>query len=311
MLNHHHHPLPHSPDLARVDVIGISAYWSADLAVWHRAGLALPGGSHPDLNPHTSVLERPAVLRHAPSGTYVMWAHVDTADYQAAKLGVAVASRPEGPFTLLRSFRPHGDDARDVTLFQDDDGAAYVVYAANGNKDLVVAALTPDYRDVTPNGRVVALPGRGREAPALFKAHGAYILLTSGCTGWEPNAAEAFVAAHPLAREWVSLGPPATGGAPAARARTFFSQPAFVVPAPHGPPGAFIYGGDAWSRDDLAASRYVWLPLWVLPPVPRGRGGDGLPTVVLQWAPEWRLSDLRVEPPRPVRHVGRVVDTQA
>ena len=166
------------------------------------------------------------MLRHAPSGTYVMWAHVDTADYQAAKLGVAVATKPEGPFTFLRSFRPHGDDARDVTLFQDDDGAAYVVYAANGNKDLVIAALTADYRDAAPNGRVVALPGRGREAPALFKAHGAYILLTSGCTGWEPNAAEAFVAAHPLAKEWVSLGPPAAGGAPAARARAhFFRSP--------------------------------------------------------------------------------------
>ena len=47
------------------------------------------------------------------------------------------------------------------------------------------------------------------------------------------------------------------------------------MPAPHGPSGAFIYGGDAWVRDDLAASRYVWLPLWVLPPA----RGDPLPAV--------------------------------
>lgn len=289
-----------------MDVIGISAYWSTDLATWHRAGLALAAGSHPALDPKQSVLERPAVLRHAPSGTYVMWAHVDTADYQAAMVGVAVATNPAGPFTLVKAFRPHGRESRDLTLFQDDDGSAYLIYSSAGNKDLHVAALTNDYRDVAPTF-VAALPGRGREAPAMVKAHGWYILLTSGCTGWEPNAAEAHAARHPLSTEWASLGAPATGGPPAARARTFHSQPAFLLRAPGGRDGEFVYGGDAWVRDDLAASRYVWLPLWVLPPT----SSDPLPSVVLQWAPAWRLTDLRRRPPRPPRPTGRLVDALA
>jgi hypothetical protein len=235
-----------------------------------------------------------------------MWAHVDTADYQAAMVGVAVATAPGGPFTLVKTFRPHGRESRDLTLFQDDDGSAYLVYSSAGNKDLHVAALTPDYRDVAPTF-VAALPGRGREAPAMVKAHGWYVLLTSGCTGWEPNAAEAHAARHPLSDAWTSLGAPAAGGPPAARARTFHSQPAFLLPAPGGREGEFVYGGDAWVRDDLAASRYVWLPFWVLPPT----RADPLPAAVLQWAPAWRLADLRRRPPRPVRAVGRLVDALA
>lgn len=108
--------------------------------------------------------------------------------------------------------------------------------------------------------------GLSREAPAIFQAHGAYFLLTSGCTGWAPNAAEVFVADHPLSQNWTSLGAPMSGSTPAAREKTFYSQPAFVVPAPGGPEGAFVYMGDAWNKEDLGNSRYVWLPLWVFPP---------------------------------------------
>ena len=57
-----------------------------------------------------------------------------------------------------------------------------------------------------------------------------------------------------------------SGSTPAAREKTFWSQPAFVVPAPGGPEGAFVYMGDQWNKEDLASSRYVWLPLWVFPP---------------------------------------------
>ena len=108
--------------------------------------------------------------------------------------------------------------------------------------------------------------GLSREAPAIFQAHGSYFLLTSGCTGWDPNAAEVFVADHPLSANWTSLGAPMSGSTPAAREKTFYSQPAFVVPAPGGPEGAFVYMGDAWNKEDLGNSRYVWLPLWVFPP---------------------------------------------
>jgi len=49
---------------------------------------------------------------------FVMWMHVDTADYEWARVGVAVASNVSGPYRFLRSFRPHNQHSRDLTVFQ-------------------------------------------------------------------------------------------------------------------------------------------------------------------------------------------------
>ena len=38
--------------------------------------------------------------------------------YKKASVGVAVSGRPMGPFQYLRSFRPHGQESRDMTLFK-------------------------------------------------------------------------------------------------------------------------------------------------------------------------------------------------
>ena len=47
-----------------------------------------------------------------------MWVHVDDANYETAKVGVATAPRATGPFIYRGGFRPHGQQARDLTLFQ-------------------------------------------------------------------------------------------------------------------------------------------------------------------------------------------------
>ena len=62
------------------------------------------------------------VSKCAPSfrelGIFVMWMHVDTAYYEWARVGVAVARNVTGPYRFLRSFRPHKQEARDLTVFQ-------------------------------------------------------------------------------------------------------------------------------------------------------------------------------------------------
>jgi len=64
---------------------------------------------------------------------------------------------------------------------------------------------------------------------------------------------------------------------------TFDSQSTYVLPVPG--KEAFIYMGDRWLKDNLADSRYVWLPF-------RMRE-DG--SLTLQWRDEWNLADfLRV-----------------
>lgn len=54
-------------------------------------------------------------------------------------------------------------------------------------------------------------------------AQGRYFLLTSGCSGWDPNRAEVF-SAPAMEGPWDSLGDPCRDGDPAACATFFRSQ---------------------------------------------------------------------------------------
>lgn len=97
----------------------------------------------------TNVLERPKVIYNSKTNQYVMWMHIDDGNYTKASVGVAVSKSPTGPFTYLYSMQPHGSDSRDMTLFKDDDGKAYLIYSARENTDFHVGPLTEDYLDLT------------------------------------------------------------------------------------------------------------------------------------------------------------------
>jgi arylsulfatase A-like enzyme len=181
---------------------------------------------------------------------------------------------PEEPDRLnlvARDFEG-GQMARDQTLFVDDDGTAYHVYASEENSTLHISRLTDDY--LAPAGDWVRVfPGRFMEAPALFKHEGRYWLIASGCTGWAPNAARSAVA-DSIWGPWTELGNPAVGvGADL----TFRSQGTFVLPV-RGRPGAFVFMADRWRPENAIDGRYVWLPV---------RFRDG--RVVLEWREEWDL----------------------
>ena len=156
----------------RVDVIGISCYSSCDLYRWKFEGLALkavPDDASHDLHPNR-VCERPKVVYNEKTRKFVMWVHIDDAKYQAARTGVAVADRPAGPFRYVGSFRPNGGESRDMTVFQDDDGKAYVVFGSGWHTHVQIAELTDDY--LQPSGVYTNHfqrpgPPTGREAPAL------------------------------------------------------------------------------------------------------------------------------------------------
>ncbi|KAK9833267.1 hypothetical protein WJX81_001332 [Elliptochloris bilobata] len=282
---------------ARVDVIGVSCYSSRDLVSWRNEGVVLRGGTHPDLAPHR-VVERPKVLWNEVTRQFVMWVHVDDANYETACVGVATSPRATGPFAYRGSFRPHGQQSRDLTLFQDDDGVGYIAYSSEDNRVMHIGQLTRDFTAVQAK-YVRALVGLSREAPSMFKAAGHYFLLTSGCTGWEPNRAEVFHATSPMG-EWRSLGNPCVGGSELDMATTFFSQATAVLPLP-GQPGRILFMADQWDVRDLGRSRYVWLPLWVLP-LPALEPGPPV-DVVVRWHDSWHMTDFEKVPrPRKVRY---------
>jgi hypothetical protein len=277
---------------------GVSAYSSRDLYNWTRVGVVLPKEAVPEQFRDHGICERPKVIYCPKTRQFVMWMHLDSADYSVASAGVATADKPEGPFKFLGYSRPIrydfgypandrtrqqelGSTFRDMNLFVDDDGQAYVFYAAEGNPTMYVSRLNADFTGVeTPiiEGKTWAriLVKQSREAPAPFRYKDHYYLITSGTSGWAPNAATYAVAANILGPYTVK-GNPCVG---ADAATTFHSQSTFVLPAPGNRPGAFIFMADRWFEKDLVDSRYVWLPLQV--------HDDS--TLTLEWRAQWDLS---------------------
>jgi hypothetical protein len=268
--------LPNRPGKHHVDVIGVNGYVSSDLFTWKNLGLVLPAvKDDPEHDLHPShVLERPKVLHHKATGKFVMWMHIDRTGYQYARVGVAVSERPEGPFTYLRSFRPHGQESRDMTVFQDIDGSAFLIHSSEGNATLHITRLSDDYLDVTgqPTRQFV---GKFREAPCVVR-HGAKLfMVTSGCTGWSANPASYATADHVLG-PWTDRGNPCVG-TDAQVAKTFDSQGTFILPV-EGRPGRFVFLADRWNREQLSDSRYVWLPMTI-----------EREKLVIEWCDEWNI----------------------
>ena len=175
----------------RTDVTGVSCYSSKDLLNWKFEGVALKAitdDPNSDIHP-TQVLERPKVVYNKKTKKFVMWMHIDSPDYSKAEAGVAIADSPTGPFKYLDGFRPNGTMSRDQTVFVDDDGTAYQFSSSEENQTMHINRLTEDY--TKPDGKYVRrFVGMAREAPAVFKHGNKYYMLSSGCTGWDPNSAE-------------------------------------------------------------------------------------------------------------------------
>ena len=142
----------------------VPCYSSTDLAHWTFRGDALTRQPSGDLGPNR-VVERPKVIYNRRTKQYVMYVHVDSPNYSEAKLGVATSVSVTGPYTYLGSFRPMGHQSRDMTLFQDTDGTAYVVFEdrADGAADRI-EQLSPDYLSVQSEVAEVASARRSRGA---------------------------------------------------------------------------------------------------------------------------------------------------
>jgi hypothetical protein len=291
--------------------VGFRCYSSKDLYNWKDEGIVLPvvvahdGASQQSDIVAGAIMERPKVIYNAKTGKYVMWFHLEPkgTGYGGARSGLAVADKPTGPFTYIKSLRPDarswpidyldesksasgssdslnilkrdwegGQMARDMTLFVDDDGKAYHIFASEENNTLHISLLTDDYLSHT--GKYARFfVGRSMEAPAMFKKDGKYFLLMSGCTGWSPNAGRSAVASS-IWGPWTELKNPFVGND---SDLSFHSQSTYVLPVV-GKKDHFLYLGDRWTPDNAIDGRYVWLPLRF--------DGD---QPVIEWIDEWRI----------------------
>lgn len=292
----------------------VHVYSSDDLNAWKDEGAALVCADDPNSDiTDGAIIERPKVLFCEKTGKFVMRFHLELKGqgYHAARTGVAVADRAQGPFRYLygsrlnagcwpqdkadaeanavahrslkespdRAWNLPGDDnprsrkldlwlrdydggqmSRDMTLFVDDDGTAYQIYASEENATLQIAELTEDFTGTT--GRFWRMAERHwTEAPAVCKRDGWYYLVGSGCTGWKPNAARLY-RARSLKGPWERLGNPCRGIDPASGIGpelTWGGQSTFILKL-HGE-DRYIAMFDRWNPEDAIDGRYLWLPI--------------------------------------------------
>jgi fibronectin type 3 domain-containing protein len=271
------------------------------------------------------IIERPKVIYNEKTKKYVMWAHIDgdknplsdNQNYGKAQAGYAISDTPTGPFIYQKSYRmdqvPAGQTdyqpgnpgmARDMNLFKDDDGTAYLIYSSEENRTMYISKLLDDYSDVTgwhrdgnvdANGNPVrdttykgvygvdyirVYPGGSREAPAVFKYNGKYYLLTSSATGWAPNE-NTYSVADGLLGQWSAMADPfvRTSASDPDPMKAFNSQTAAVIPVDPAK-GKFIYVGDDWNGGNFTingGAKYIWLPIEF------GQGSD----ISMKWYSSW------------------------
>lgn len=104
----------------------VNCYSSTNLVEWTYVGALLSQTSSGDLGPNR-VVERPKVIYNDSTKKYVLYMHIDSSSYAEAKVGVATGNSVCGAYTYQGSFQPLGFQSRDLGLFKDDDGSAYLL----------------------------------------------------------------------------------------------------------------------------------------------------------------------------------------
>lgn len=312
----------HKSDNTSSAMVGVMCYSSKDLINWTNRGVALSVTEKAgDDIERGCIMERPKVIYNKLTKKFVMYFHLEMKDkgYSAARYGVAISNKPEGPYEYLYSLRSDagrypvefdkadlavldtlnannfkkwwtpswlkavkqglfikrdlasGQMSRDMTLYVDDDGKAYHIFASEENLTIHIAELSDDYTAHTGRYTRVAAGGQN-EAPAIFKKDGTYWMITSGCTGWAPNEARMF-SAPSIWGPWTQHPNPCVG--PNAK-KTFDGQSTYILEKD----GQFIFMGDIWRPQHPSDARYIWLPITF---------ENGKP--VVKWRDEWSLSD--------------------
>ncbi len=112
-----------------------------------------------------------------------------------------------------------------------------------------------------------------REAPAMVKHNGKYYILSSGCTGWDPNPAM-YGVADSIMGDYRIVENPCRGKD---ADKTYYAQSTFILPV-QGKENQYIALFDRWNKLNLEDSRYVWLPMHF-------ENGN----MVIEWKDSWVL----------------------
>jgi hypothetical protein len=156
---------------------GVTTYSSKDLVHWKSESFSSPGAS--------GWFGRIGVVYHAATKKYVL------AGQGGGGLYFATSDSPGGPFVYnnvqTNLAGVYTGKTGDQTMFQDDDGAAYVVASSSSGRAnrylLPLRASDFLYADEP----IAVYSGGGREGNAMFKYKGTYYYCGSDLHGWNTS----------------------------------------------------------------------------------------------------------------------------
>ncbi len=222
-----------------------TCYTSTDLIHWTYRGLVL------QLTVETNRMD---VLYNDTTKQYVMFLKYNG---NGAHLGIATASVPEGPFTFKSQTLVDNALIGDMSVFEDDDGQAYLAYVWWGtgtNKSHGIYRFSADY--LTLDKRMFLWNIASREAPHMFKRNGTYYFGVSETNGIKPSPTRYYTASQ-LTGPWTDPILMSTPGS----TTTYETQADFVLPFT-GTQGTFdLFDADRWLPTGGFQGGYVWLPL--------------------------------------------------
>lgn len=249
----------------------VNLYSSKDLQTWRFEGKIIENGvTHPDLG-HTRMIERPKLMYNKSTQKFVIWCHWEAKDYSASEAGVFESDNITGPYKTIWTGRPMDTKSRDCNIFQDHDGTAYFISTTDENTNLGLFQLSPDYHQAI--SKTLLQEGQRREAPAIVNIDGLYYMISSACTGWDPNQAK-LTTSYNLKSGWSPLENIGD--------RIAYDTQASSILTIKGTKGTtYVYVGDRWMDPDLPNSKIIMLPI----EFDNGK-------MVLRWRKSWKL-DLK------------------
>ena len=221
-----------------------TCYASTDLVHWTNKGIALhvvAGANRMD------------VLYNDTTKKYVMFLKYGG---DAASLGFATSSTPEGPYTLLSETQVGGANIGDMSMYEDDDGKAYLAYVwdqTGPNRQHGIYRMSADYLSL--DTQMYLWNEASREAPHIFKRNGTYYYGVSETNGVNPSPTRYYTATA-LAGPWSAATMLSTPGS----STTYETQVDFVFPFTGTQGTVYMFDGDRWLPTGGSQGGYVWLP---------------------------------------------------
>ncbi len=223
---------------------GVRAYESTDLYNWTDLGVIIPPDvEHPDadLFPEKQ-MTRPHILQSRETGKYVCWMVVAGQD---TSFVVLQADALTGPYTVVKEhYRPFGHHFADFDMvFGQEDGTPWFFVDVD-HSSIYGYRMSADLLSLEEEVSV-SYPGMHapfcREGIALFERGGLIYMLTSGTTGYIPNASDSATSAD-WRTPFVSAGDPYVDDVTRSSFNSQFTQ-VFAVP---GREDSFIALSDRW-----------------------------------------------------------------